>query len=365
MKNIVAYIVGLCICTLGLLPPIDFAVTAPQENFPWIFLATAFAGFYLLFLKVNPIVKAIPIFGLVNCFFSAAPVLSFVAYFSLVACCYFYLLCTYIKNYTPIFEMLFCLLILNIVIFAMQFIGHDPLLNFKNNICYGIAGQHMQSASFIVILTAALTPRLRPSVFFTFIAGFLCHSLGAFLCASVGLISFANSRIDFRKFLKLFVFLFGLFVVMMFVYGKFEAYFSLGNGRLGVWWSAFKLSLVHPIIGYGIGTFKVLFPVLGKMGIYTIPWKTAHNCWIQIFFEMGLIGLSGAFFIFWYLITNLIKLTGRAIFNKQAVCCIGGLLMIATNMLFHFPTRQLNCILIIIFFLSYAERVVNNGLRQT
>ncbi len=363
MNQIVSYIVGLLICIFGLLPPIDFAITAPQQNFPWIFLATAFAGFYILFLKVNFIVKAIPIFGLVNCFFSSAPVLSFIAYFSLVACCYFYVLCTCVKNYTPIFKMLACLLILNILIFFMQFIGHDSLLNFKDNICYGIAGQHMQSASFIVILTAAMLPRLNWSILFTFIIAFICGSLGAFLCASVGVISFIGHKINFRAFTRIFLILFLIFIVLIFAYGKFDAYFSLDNGRMGVWIRTFKLSLNHPIIGYGIGTYKVLFPALGSISKYLMPWKTAHNCWLQILFEMGWIGLAGALFSFFYLCSNLVKLTGRAIFKKQSIACLAGLLMIGTNMLFHFPIRQLNCILIIIFFISYAERIVQNGIR--
>lgn len=365
MKNIVSYIVGLSICVFGLLPPIDFAITAPQENFPWIFLATAFAGFYLLFLKVNFIVKAIPIVGLINCFFSTAPILSFIAYFSLVACCYFYVLCTHVRNYTPIFKMLFCLWILNMVVFFMQFIGHDPLLNFSKNICYGIAGQHMQSASFIVILTAALIPRIKFPIFFTFLIAFLCHSLGAFLCASVGLISFVGRAINFKRFFRIFIVLFFIFCCLIFVYGKFEAYFDLSRGRLGVWVNTFNLSFNHPIIGYGIGTFKVLFPAIGGILKYSLPWKTAHNCWLQILFEMGWIGLGGAMFSFSYLIVNLIKLSNRAIFKKQSIACLGGLLMIGMNMMFHFPTRQLNCILIIIFFITYCERLVQNGIRQT
>ena len=102
----------------------------------------------------------------------------------------------------------------------------------------------------------------------------------------------------------------------------------------------------------GFGTFKGLFPALG--GMVAIPWKTAHNCWLQIFFEGGGLWLTVAFGYFMSLAVRLFR-------NGGTYSCFIGLMMIGANMMIHFPTRMIQTVLLIIFFCAYCEGVLKNG----
>jgi len=58
-------------------------------------------------------------------------------------------------------------------------------------------------------------------------------------------------------------------------------------------WEAFKR---HPLVGSGLGTFEVIYhEVLNQPG----EWKTAHNSYLQVLVETGILGFM-AFTIFIY-----------------------------------------------------------------
>lgn len=363
MNNICAYIVGVLMVVLACIPPINFIIIAPGEYFPFLMALAGFAAFFLLFIKTRLIIKALAIMGFVNCFFSAAPLVSFVAFISLMAVFYFFVLCEHIKNYDPIWKMLKCLLLLHLFFFLMQAIRHDVLFNYSERICFGIVGQHMQSASFSVILAATLLPTLPQAIGFPFIISIICNSAGAFISAVVGAVSLVSNRWNAKVVVEWLIFGFLVFMLWMIIGGKLAENMNMGGGRLGVWASTLKLAGQRWFLGWGIGTYKVIFPALG--GIETIPWKTTHNCWIQIFFETGIIGFTLISGYCLYLVLNLIQLTKRAIFKSKAIACLSGLAMIGVNMMIHFPTRQIQCVLLIIFFISYVQKVVDNGSKQT
>lgn len=371
MKNLKAYIAGLMMCIMALLPPMYFQVKAPGEYWPWFVFISGFLGFYLFFIKVSYWIKTVGILGFISCFFSSAPVISFNAYFSLIAGCYFFLLCYRIDDYKPLFKMLQTVLFINIFIMLMQFMGKDVLLNFNVPVgCYGSVGQHMQTASFSVILTSALISFHPINIFFPLLASMFCKSVGGLICFVIGLMVLIKSKVPKTSFIIMLILAFIISSGWLVYSGKFIENTSLGGARLGIWVELIRQSLINPIEGFGIGTFQHIFPALCKMSnVYEIrhsmSWKTAHNCWLQIYYETGIIGLIFSISYFIYLFKKLSDLIRRKIFKNQAIFCLAGLLMIVTNMMFHFPTRMIQCVLILIFFFAYCERIIDNGHRQS
>ena len=127
--------------------------------------------------------------------------------------------------------------------------------------------------------------------------------------------------------------------------------------------SAMKMSLTHWATGWGVGTFKAVFSSLG--GLKSQPWMMAHNCWVQMIFELGYFLSISVIIYYIYLVTSIFKLFRRAILRRESQICLIGLLMIGTNMMFHFPTRMIQTVLIIIFFLAYCQGVIYDGRRQS
>src|ERR1700734_1582224 len=63
---------------LSLIPPIDIVLRNPQYKYLlWMVLTAGFAGIYTIFIKTNVMVKIIAVGTFIDCFFSAAPYISF------------------------------------------------------------------------------------------------------------------------------------------------------------------------------------------------------------------------------------------------------------------------------------------------
>jgi len=64
--------------------------------------------------------------------------------------------------------------------------------------------------------------------------------------------------------------------------------------RFAIWTDTLSLIRQHPLIGVGLGNLKVHFPSVQKesLSIYTQYLKDAHNDYLQIWAELGLVGLT-------------------------------------------------------------------------
>lgn len=64
--------------------------------------------------------------------------------------------------------------------------------------------------------------------------------------------------------------------------------------RFAIWADTISLIKEHPLLGVGLGNLKVHFPTVQKesLFLYTQYLKDAHNDYLQIWAELGLIGLS-------------------------------------------------------------------------
>ena len=315
-----------------------------------------FMGFYTLFIKTHWAVKFIAVAGFINCFFSTAIYFSFTSYILMMVSFYFYILCQSIKNYDFVFNVLKCVMIYIGFMFLIQITGNDTLLNYGGGLTqFGVVGHHMQSSSFAVILSAVLIT-LSPLFLLLIVpVSIICNSVGAFLCGCIGLV-FCLKWKDNKKFLIPILLVSSVAVSSWLVLsGKLQSNLNMDLGRLGTWDSTILLSLQHPFIGWGVGTFHFLYPALGKTGT-NYQWMMAHNCWLQMIFELGYLITGVLMFYYGQLIYRLSRIHG-----KKAKLCIAGLLMIGTNMMFHFPTRMIQTVFIIIFFLAYCQRIVNDG----
>lgn len=343
---------------LALIPPIEFYISNPSSD-KWFMLVllAGFFGFYTLFIKTNWIVRFFALGCFFNCFFSVAPFISFTSYISIVACCYFYILCTRIEDWTVIFKALQCLLVLNVFLIVMQFFGMDQLLNFglgHDFRCFGVVGQHMQMGSFAVVICAFLICFNMMNFVVPFAVAFFCNSSWTLAAVSAGMFTCLQMYFEDKRIARLF----GIMcLVAVAIFGtvthKFAANTStkIESGRAAVWKRSIELANQRPITGWGVGTYKVTFYPLS--GLSQIPYKTAHNWIIQLIFEIGypmtlivIVALGGFVWRLW---------------RSQHVLCTAGLVMILTDMLVHFPDRMIQCVLIIICFLAYCSSKLRSG----
>lgn len=357
MKNWQAYIVALILLGFSSLPFINIKIMAPGETFPWVFFMAGTLGVGTIFVRTSNFIKTINVLILFNTFLSTVPLLSFIAYIQFVLCVYFFILCQQVKDYAPIFKTLQAFLLFNLFMVFMQIIGRDKLLNFDNDIYFGTVGQHMQFGSFSVIIAAALIlGSYRGYLFFPYLVSFFCNATGAFISTACANAIFVYEKRGKDAAWIMFILLFIVFMLWIVLGGKFFRSINLEAGRLGVWFNSLKMASGHIFFGWGIGTYKALFPAIG--GIKGIPWKTAHNCWVQMLFECGAIIFSIVLTYFGYLIFSLFKMMKRKVSRETSYNCLAAITMVGVNMIFHFPTRQIQCVLLIIFILAYVDKVV-------
>ena len=309
--KIYPYIASVLIALFALIPPIIIIIPNPSFN-TWVMMIviSGFLGFLTLFLNTNIFIKILSIGGFINCFFSCVPHECFTSYVSLLACCYFYILCSKVKKWNLIYKTVLCIVIYNLFFMTMQFFGKDSLLNFsmgKNIVEHGILGSRMELESFLLICLVLL--------------------------------------LAIKGSWKIMA-LMGLSLIIMLCIYKDSPTPILHNpltSRIPVWLATIKLSNQHPFMGWGIGSYKFIFFPLS--GLHTFPWKQAHNDFLQILFETGYAGLVFSLTVLGVMIYKL----------RKNITLLIGLGLVCVDMSIHFPFRVGNTFLILICFLAYCE----------
>jgi len=226
----------------------------------------------------------------------------------------------------------------------MQFIGYDSLLNFglEKTTQFGIIGHHMQMGSFSIILSAFLISINPLFIIFPFITSYISISLWTFVSAGIGLA--AGMRYNKKICILILLIIISLSGYIAHTKGKIQSNVFIKCGRVRIWQESIQIANIHPITGWGIGTYKHIFPALSKS--QCTPYKTAHNFLVQILFETGYPGLIAAIIGLGFLFHLLIKF--------KLTLCLAGLSMIVVNGLVHFPDRMIQTVPIIIVFLAYC-----------
>lgn len=345
--KIYSYLALFIFVGLSLIPPINFIISNPPlEYWLWLVLIAGFLGFFTLFLRIHWVVKVIAIASFVNCFFSVIPYLSFSSYISVIACCYFYILCTKVIDWSIIFKALQTVVFLNVFLIGMQYLHHDPLLNFGvfHMEQYGILGQHMQMASFLVVTSSLLLTFSKFNILIPIVLSIFCHSSWAFITAGAGIVIYIfHKNVQMAgSFLLIVLLLFGVWIVKD---RKVGENLDSNSGRVEVWKRSIELSAQRPLTGWGIGTYKDLFHPLSKMNC--TPWRNAHNFIIQLVFEIGYpLTICLLFGLGWLL---------YALFKAGLWLLLSGLSMIVIDALIHFPDRMIQCVPLIILFVAYCQ----------
>ena len=76
---------------------------------------------------------------------------------------------------------------------------------------------------------------------------------------------------------------------------------SASEERLLIWESALRMIKEHPWLGFGLNTYNATFPTFKSPEIWGTPY--AHNCYLQLTVELGLIGLA----LFTWLLLAILK----------------------------------------------------------
>lgn len=354
MKNLYTILAFAIVVPLTLIPPIDFFFTNPFTDkwFLLIFIC-GFSGLYMIYIKTNPIVKIIAIASFIQCFFSAAPFISFTSYISIILCCYFYVCCSRIENWKVIFQMLQVVMFLNLLMVFMQTIGKDNLLNWGHQELeyFGIIGQHMQMASFGVILSAVLISFNPLNFIFPFLIAIFCKSSWAILSSGIGFGVYLFSK-NIRIALVYLLIIISIFSFLVIKQHKISENFS-STGRVRIWSASVQIASQRPLAGWGAGTYKFIFPQVSRHMCANMTWKTSHNFIAQLLFEVGFIMTGFILFCIGYLVHLAIK-------TKQWLI-LSGIGMMLTDSLVHFPDRMPQTVPLIILFIALCERKIRYG----
>jgi hypothetical protein len=283
-----------------------------------------------------------------------------------VICFYFYLLCKKIQHYEIPFVVVQSIFFLLITLIVMQLFGKDTLLNFNLDkpVVLGTIGNAMILSSFITCLSPILLSYNKLNFFPISIIAFISKSSGAVFALLAGLLFYLFFKVKNKV-------VYILILVIMFA--GFGFYFCkdtsiasrLEGGRWPVWKRTIKKTIERPR-GYGISTYRVLFPIycqdlIGLGAIeggwkyentygFLVPWRRAHNVWLGLGFEIG----YGIILFFGFILSLFVKFC-RSEKTEAILMAAAGLVIIGADMSVHFPTRMENAILPIICFIAFYQ----------
>jgi len=297
-------------------------------------------------------------------FLSAAPYIAFNAMLLVVPAIYLYLLVKHKADKEIIINWCVAIFWFEVAMAIFQFFGKDTLINFDRpqKVFLGTVMQHMRSGSLFAILAPFLLLKNRLYIIPLVIVAFLVYSSSLALALATGaFVYFLLSKIKYKKWIILacLVFAIGHSVYnhtsfeVAFTCGRIPRWTQIINTGLGgvyhtgvVSFPNVNAGIINSLKGFGLNHFNYLFPVLVDD---PNPFAQVHNDWLQIWWEIGFIGLFIS--IFYYL-----SMLWKLYFNKKNIW-IAGMTIIAVNMFFAFPLYQLPQLpLIILTYFALCER---------
>ena len=362
MKRLLPYIATIPLVLMALTPPWNLKLDCTINGL-WYLWATFIAGFlsfFYLYTKTSNWLKLLIIWGFISCFISKAPYMSFVMFWSVIACVYYYLLCRSLTDWSVVNKAIQSIFFVVSLLIILQSFGLDTLCNFnqKTPITLGTIGNKMMLSSFVCILGAFLIKKplyWLPLGLIAVISG----SAGAVLsvsCAFGVWLWFKARKLAYVAIIAVLLF------SGYFAYTHNDLTVFNGPGRLPVWKRTVEKIIEHPQ-GYGIGTYKILFPLMSQDLPSTrgandegwkyentqgkgLAWRRAHNSWLQFPFELGIPG----FILLMGFIFSIVK----NVLNDKNYTKFAGLILIGVNMLTAFPDRFAPSVLIMIAYLAYC-----------
>lgn len=375
---ITAFALGLVVVA----PPLNYGIPLLANSFLWGYLVVAAGlfGMLLLTTRLHPLLKALNVCLFISCFFSQAPAFSFNAYMVIVATFWAFLGLQEV-DYRFILNIAVAAFWLEVAVVSMQLIGHDKLLcfdramelrpdltivsvspNIPKFVFLGTVFQYMRMSSVFAILTPFLILKNRWYVIPVMILCVVSKSSSFALSVIAGIFVYAmlTTAPENRKKIVAMAF---LAVCAYALWDRVSFVVAFTCGRWGVWgdiWTTWytntllskPVHLTGPFVwktflwGHGIDTFLPLFPIYKHD---PNPFNAAHNCWLQLLWEIGLI-MTGN--LAWYCAVVIKRLYRLGYFDA-----IAGLTCIGVNMFFAFPTRMTQTVFLMVAFMAICNRV--------
>lgn len=226
--------------------------------------------------------------------------------------------------------------------FYLSFI--TPLALFSSRNIFRIFG-------FVFIVTLALT--FSRGAYVGFIGSFISYGALVFVPTLIkGHYLFSGLRAFFA--VLAIVFLLGAFLFSP-IGSRLASSFSLDEGsnasRLALWGQALELIWVHPILGYGLGGFALALEpsVDDRTPIY------AHNIYLDLWAELGIVGLSLFLLLLWHTLYSLLYLFSygpiyRALFVS--------FLWFSLQAFFDTPLFSVHILPLLLIFLALADYAI-------
>ena len=106
--------------------------------------------------------------------------------------------------------------------------------------------------------------------------------------------------------------------------------------RMDMWLAALQMTADHPLLGIGWGAFKYVYPVYNELiqeaGITIFH---AHNMYLNILAETGLLGFTAYFWFYfgvvWYAIRFLHRYSGTPFDRALVMAVAGAMLAVAVS----------------------------------
>jgi len=115
------------------------------------------------------------------------------------------------------------------------------------------------------------------------------------------------------------------------------------SGRLLIWNTAYKMFKKRPLFGLGIGIFKMQYLFYRAEVLEDLPWyllhyanaQEAHNEYLQLLVELGILGLISFLIIFYFFYKKILLVLFRENASNQEKAILLGLLMGISGFLIH------------------------------
>lgn len=373
---LLSILLGLFLGILSLFPPIGYEMNLFIRPDLWLYLVliSAFISFNLILTCKDLLLKAFVIFVWVSCFYSESPFISFNAYLFFVFGLLIFSTMKYCKA-DILIKFIETAFWVQLIIIFMQQTNSDVLMNFgtrydfinngavlhitsdkEHQMFLGTVRQQMRVSSLFAVMAPFLVYKNKWYIIPISILAFISMSAGFALSVIAGCFSYFFITSKHKKLISA-ISIFCAVIYFFIDFGSFESAWI--DGRFRIWIVIIKTWLFNTklelnslgdfniqafLTGHGLDTFRYLFPIYKHD---PNPFAEAHNCWLQLAWECGIIGVG--LFVSYFI--NLLK---RLYVAKEYIL-LSGLVCIGVNAMSAFPTRMIQTMFIVLTYFAICE----------
>lgn len=377
------FVINLGATVPGFKSNYDIPVIVNTFNWLYLVIASGLVGYWLVTRNLHIALKLLLPYLFIGAFFSEVPFRSFNAYAVFAFSMLFFLILR-TCNFKIIIDVIQAAFWLELTIATLRLFGMETLTNFgePHPVFFGTIMQHMRFASLLAIMSPFLLIRSKWYAIPIAAAAAVCTSSGFALSVAAGIVTYFALPMfkGLRRAQKWPIFLIFAVVLPLLalaVYlGRDSWAVAVREGRFPVWLVIIKswifdtsvristpdwlgvsqdgpFNLKSFLFGHGQDTFYNRFSVYKHD---PNPFGQAHNCIIQIPWEIGLFGaMAGLAYLAWLC---------RRLWGLNRFDLLAGLAIILTNMSGHFPTRMTQTAWLVITYFALCEAVIQQRIRH-